>query len=99
MSWKTANRSFYYEGAPEPEDLSLPAAETALLCIDVQNYGLEPKATEAENERWAPFFQRMRDTVIPNLRSLQTGREGQCCDRSTKAGPDATEPVSLQRSS
>ena len=71
MNWKTANRSFYYEGAPEPEDLSLAPAETALLCIDVQNYGLEPKATAAENERWSPFFQRMRETVIPNLRNLQ----------------------------
>lgn len=71
MNWKTANRSFYYEGAPEPEDLSLTAAETALLCIDVQNYGLAPKATEAENARWAPFFRRMRETVIPSLRSLQ----------------------------
>ena len=71
MNWKTGYRSFYYEGAPEPEDLTLPAAETALLCIDVQNYGLAAKATETENARWAPFFQRMRETVIPNLRSLQ----------------------------
>jgi hypothetical protein len=23
MTWKTAYRSFYYEGAPEPEDLVL----------------------------------------------------------------------------
>ena len=29
MTWKTAYRSFYYEGAPEPEDMVLPAAETA----------------------------------------------------------------------
>lgn len=71
MNWKTANRSFYYEGAPDPEDLFLPPAETALLCIDVQNYGLQSKATEAENARWAAFFQRMRETVIPNLRNLQ----------------------------
>jgi nicotinamidase-related amidase len=71
MNWKTAYRSFYYEGAPEPEDLSLLAAETALLCIDVQNYGLESKVTDDENARWAPFFRRMRETVIPNLRSLQ----------------------------
>jgi biuret amidohydrolase len=27
MSWKTAHRSFYYRGAPEPEDILLaPAA-------------------------------------------------------------------------
>ena len=30
-SWKTRNRSFYYEGAPEPDDLDLKPAETALL--------------------------------------------------------------------
>ena len=42
MNWKTAYRSFYYEDAPEPEIPSLPFAETALLCIDVQNYGLAP---------------------------------------------------------
>ena len=71
MNWKTAYRSFYYEDAPEPEVPSLPPAETALLCIDVQNYGLAPKPSDAENTRWAPFYARMRDTVIPNLRALQ----------------------------
>jgi len=71
MNWKTAYRSFYYEDAPEPEVPSLPPAETALLCIDVQNYGLAPKPSDAENTRWAPFYSRMRDTVIPNLRALQ----------------------------
>ena len=71
MSWKTAYRSFYYEGAPEPETPSLPPAETALLCIDVQNYGFAPKPTEEENARWLPFYTRMRETVIPNLRALQ----------------------------
>ena len=71
MSWKTAHRSFYYTDAPEPEDLALPAAETALLCIDVQNYGLVDKDEPAEQARWAPFFARMRETVIPNLRALQ----------------------------
>ena len=43
MNWKTAYRSFYYQYAPEPGVPSLPAAETALLCIDVQNYGLAPQ--------------------------------------------------------
>ena len=71
MNWKTANRSFYYEAAPEPEDLVLVPAETALLCIDVQNYGLAPKATAEEQARWAPFYDRMHETVIPNLRALQ----------------------------
>jgi len=71
MNWKTAYRSFYYQYAPEPEVPSLPAAETALLCIDVQNYGLAPKQSNAEIARWAPFNARMRGTVIPNLRALQ----------------------------
>jgi nicotinamidase-related amidase len=71
MNWKTAYRSFYYQDAPEPEVPELPAAETALLCIDVQNYGLAPKQSDVENARWAPFYARMRGTVIPNLRALQ----------------------------
>lgn len=71
MNWKTAHRSFYYQGAPEPEDIHLPPDETALLCIDVQNYGMARKAEAAEQARWEPFFTRMRDTVIPRLRNLQ----------------------------
>jgi nicotinamidase-related amidase len=71
MSWKTAHRSFYYTDAPEPEDLVLPAADTALLCIDVQDYGLVGKDSPHEQARWQPFFTRMRETVIPTLRSLQ----------------------------
>ncbi|TCO70092.1 cysteine hydrolase family protein [Rhodovulum euryhalinum] len=71
MSWKTAFRSFYYETAEEPEDIVLPPAETALLVIDIQNTYLEPKDTPEENTRWQPFFDRMREVVIPNTRRLQ----------------------------
>ena len=71
MSWKTAYRSFYYRGAPEPEDLVLRWSETAMLCIDVQNYGLAPKTDPAERERWDPFMRRMREIVIPGIRLLQ----------------------------
>jgi nicotinamidase-related amidase len=71
MSWKTRYRSFYYQGAPEPEDLVLPATETALLCIDVQNYGMALPDDPAERARWAPFHERMRGLVIPRLRALQ----------------------------
>jgi len=71
MSWKTAHRSFYYETAPEPEDLKLPPRETALLCIDVQNYGMKLHDDPAERARWAPFHARMQATVIPRLRALQ----------------------------
>ena len=71
MNWKTAHRSFYYQDAPEPEDLSLPYAETAMLCIDVQNYGLASKDTAEEKALWVPFYERMHNVVMPNLRELQ----------------------------
>ncbi|MEJ2575381.1 MAG: cysteine hydrolase [Gammaproteobacteria bacterium] len=71
MNWKTAYRSFYYQGAPEPADLDLPHAETVLLSIDVQNVYLRPPAEPSERERWAPFHRRMRDQVIPATRALQ----------------------------
>ena len=71
MSWKTAHRSFYYQNDPEPEDLSLAWSETALLCIDVQNYGLKPAEDPAERARWEPFRRRMCETVIPSLGALQ----------------------------
>lgn len=75
MSWKTAYRSFYYALAPEPEDIILPAAETALLVIDVQHTYLAPKPDPADDARWQPFFARMRGTVIPNIaRLLRTCR-------------------------
>ncbi|WP_227817055.1 cysteine hydrolase family protein [Nitrogeniibacter aestuarii] len=71
MNWKTRHRSFYYEHAPEPADLVLPHNETALLCIDVQNYGLVPRDTPEEQARWQPFLDRMHHTVLPNLAALQ----------------------------
>jgi nicotinamidase-related amidase len=70
MSWKTAYRSFYYQDAPESEDIVLAPAETALLVIDIQNTYLEPKPDPAEDARWQPFFARMRGTVIPNTARL-----------------------------
>lgn len=70
MNWKTAYRSFYYEDAPEPDDIVLKHAETALLVVDIQNTYLEPKADAQDNARWAPFFERMRNIVIPNTAKL-----------------------------
>ena len=70
MSWKTAYRSFYYRDAPEPEDILLVPAATALLVIDIQNTYLEPKPDPADDARWQPFFARMRETVIPNTARL-----------------------------
>jgi biuret amidohydrolase len=70
MSWKTAHRSFYYQGAPAPEDIVLVPAATALLVIDIQNTYLEAKPDPADDARWQPFFHRMRETVIPNTARL-----------------------------
>ena len=47
-------------GAPEPEDIVLLPAATALLVIDIQNTYLEPKPDPADDARWQPFFERMR---------------------------------------
>ena len=69
MSWKTAYRSFYYANAEEPDDIVLPPAETAHLCIDIQNYYLTHEDPE-ETRRWAPFVERMSRTVIPNTARL-----------------------------
>jgi len=66
MNWKTAYRSFYYANADEPEDIRLDPRTTALLVIDVQNTYLEDKDTAEETERWRPFYERMRNVVIPN---------------------------------
>jgi nicotinamidase-related amidase len=76
-TWKTRHRSFYYEGAPEPDDLDLKPAETALLVIDVQNTYVErpdrarlSPAEQAQYDKWTPFHARMQQTVIPNTRRL-----------------------------
>jgi len=71
MNWKTDYRSFYYEGAPEPPDLSLSADETALLSIDVQNTYMTPSDDPVEQARWAPFHERMQKIVIPTTAKLQ----------------------------
>ena len=71
MNWKTDYRSFYYENTPEPLDLSLPADETALLSIDVQNTYMTPSDDPVERARWAPFYERMREIVIPRTANLQ----------------------------
>jgi nicotinamidase-related amidase len=75
--WKSAFRSFYYEGAPEPEDPVLVAGKTALLVIDVQNTYLDrpdpATLSGAELDRyhaWTPFHERMHGTVIPAIARL-----------------------------
>lgn len=77
MSWKTERRSFYYQGAPEPEDPVLEKGKVALLVIDMQNTYLDrpDPATLAGDElaryhAWTPFHERMHGTVIPNNQRL-----------------------------
>lgn len=77
MNWKTARRSFYYGGAPEPEDPALVVGKVALLVIDVQNvYLSRPDPTTltgddlARYHAWTPFHDRMHGTVIPSIQTL-----------------------------
>jgi nicotinamidase-related amidase len=83
MSWKTAYRSLYYADMPEPDDLVLPRAHTALLVIDVQNTYLErpdrnslDAAGRAAYDRWTPFHERMRQVVIPNTAAMMAAFRG-----------------------
>ena len=70
MSWKKRHRSFYYKYAEDPDDIILKSSETVHLIIDVQKTYLEPKENQKENEEWQPFFTRMKDLVIPNIKSF-----------------------------
>ena len=69
-NWKNNYRSFYYEHAPEPDDIVLNRDSSALLVIDVQNTYLEPDDDPKEALRWAPFYKRMNNTVIPNTADM-----------------------------
>ena len=70
MNWKKRHRSFYYKYAEDPDDIVLKSEETAHLIIDVQKTYLEPKPNPEENGEWQPFFNRMNDLVIPNIKNL-----------------------------
>ena len=70
MNWKKRHRSFYYKYAEDPDDIVLKSEETAHLIIDVQKTYLEPKLNPEENGEWQPFFNRMSDLVIPNIKNL-----------------------------
>jgi nicotinamidase-related amidase len=77
MGWKTAFRSIYYDGAPEPEDPVIVPAETAFLVIDIQNHYLarpDPAGLSPEERRrydaWTPFHERMRRQVIPGTAAM-----------------------------
>lgn len=87
MNWKTARRSFYYDGAPEPDDPLLVAGKVALLVIDVQNVYLErpdPQTLSGDDlvryHAWTPFHQRMHGTVIPAIQKLLANFRGRGLD-------------------
>ena len=87
MTWKTARRSFYYDGAPEPQDPVLVAGKVALLVIDVQNVYLDrpdPSTLTGEDlaryHAWTPFHERMHGTVIPSIRKLLQSFRGRGLD-------------------
>ena len=70
MDWKTKYRSFYYEMAPEPEDIQLKKSETALLVIDIQNTYMQPSEDPETRARWEPFMNRMNNQVIPTTKAV-----------------------------
>jgi nicotinamidase-related amidase len=77
MNWKTRNRSFYYEGAPEPDDPPLDPGTTALLVIDVQNTYRDRPSRDivcveelARYDAWTPFYERLNRVSIPNIRKM-----------------------------
>lgn len=87
MTWKTARRSFYYDGAPAPEDPMLLPGKVALLVIDVQNVYLDrPDPTRltggdlARYHAWTPFHERMHGTVIPSIEKLLAAFRGRGLD-------------------
>ena len=69
-NWKNNYRSFYYENAPEPDDIVLNKESSALLVIDIQNTYLEPDDDPKEAARWNPFLSRMNNIVIPNTADM-----------------------------
>ena len=69
-NWKYNYRSFYYENAPEPDDIILKRESSALLVIDIQNTYLEPDDDPKEALRWKPFYGRMNNIVIPNTADM-----------------------------
>ena len=69
-NWKYNYRSFYYENAPEPDDIILNRESSALLVIDIQNIYLEPDDDPKEALRWKPFYSRMNNIVIPNTADM-----------------------------
>jgi len=107
MTWKTAYRSIYYDGAPEPADPNLFKESTALLIIDVQNtYFTRPDraSLSADEQRrydaWNPFHERMREIVIPRTRELLglfAGTGTNASSRASRAIPRRPRPIPVAK--
>ncbi len=77
MSWKAGFRSFYYDGAPEPDDPLLDPTSTAFLVIDVQNVYVERPDRDMlsmeerrRHDAWTPFHERLVGQVIPRTAEM-----------------------------
>ncbi|MEZ5714588.1 MAG: cysteine hydrolase family protein [Paracoccaceae bacterium] len=74
VTWKTDYISFYYEDAPEPDEIAIDPASTALLMVDLQNTYM---TSARQHPRWADFGTRMDEIVIPNAsRIIDACRRG-----------------------
>ena len=95
MDWKTAWRSIYYDGAPEPDDPVIDPAATALLVIDVQNVYVERPdrdmlSTEERRryDAWTPFHERLTGQVIPRTaRDARRAAARAASTASSRASP------------
>lgn len=68
--------SFYYETMKGEQEIFVDPEKTALLIVDMQNefvhMDCEPKEFKrrGEWERWAPYYDRLYQVVIPNTKKL-----------------------------
>lgn len=77
MKLKSRYNSFYYEEMTESEIADFDHKKCALLVIDMQNANLRQGMTGGEcegpgqEERWAPFRERLNKVLIPNIQKLE----------------------------
>lgn len=64
--------SFYYETDDDIGEIEIQKERTALLIIDMQHSQIAPPADGESKElsRWEPFYQRIRQVVLPNNQAI-----------------------------
>ena len=98
MTWKTAYRSIYYDGAPEPADPDLAKERrrsSSSTCRTPISTRPDRASLSADEQRrydaWTPFHERMRDIVIPRTRgapeALSRERVSNASSRASPAIP------------